>query len=48
LFLLGFFVCYMLAAMSAIFFEFQTIFQRLFIFIGKIINALAHGAFQLD
>jgi len=37
-----------LFAVAAIFFELQTILERLFIFIGKIINALAHGAFQLD
>jgi hypothetical protein len=37
-----------LIAMSAIFLQFQAIFQDLLIFIGKIISPLALGALELD
>jgi hypothetical protein len=46
--LLGFFVESMLFAMLAIFHQFQSFLQNLLIFVGKMSNGLAFGAFKFD
>lgn len=46
--LFGLLVRYVLFAVAAIFTELQSVFQRLFIFRGKIIDTLTDGALELD